>query len=350
MRSENFDYKLPKKLIAQTPKDKRDESWLMVLGRGQKKREHKKFLEITGHLNSGDLLILNDTKVIPARLLGRKLVDGKESARVELLLLHRLEDERWEALVRPGKKIQEGTKLSFGNGRLIANVQERTDFGGRVIEFAHEGNFDELLDELGFIPLPPYIKVKEQLNVHHHLAERYQTVYATQKGAAAAPTAGLHFTAELLETIKKKGVGVATVTLHAGLGTFRPLKAENIEDHKMHTEWFCIEQDTVDLIEQTRRNGGRIIAVGTTVVRVLESVMAKEGVLKAMSGWTDLFIYPGYKFQSIDAMITNFHLPMSTLLILVSAFGGKEFILDSYLEALKKGYRFYSFGDAMFIY
>ncbi|MBU0579993.1 MAG: tRNA preQ1(34) S-adenosylmethionine ribosyltransferase-isomerase QueA [Candidatus Margulisbacteria bacterium] len=349
MKKEDFNYEIPDSSIAQTPKEERDTSWLMILDCQKKTREHKKFHEIIDYLNPGDLLILNDTKVIPARLLGRKIVEGKEGARVEVLLLNQLKKDRWDCLVRPGQKILEGNTLSFGEGRLLAHILERTEYGGRIIDFEYQGNFEELLDEIGFIPLPPYIKVKEQLQAHHHLAERYQTIYASQWGAAASPTAGLHFTEELLQQIEHKGVNISRITLHTGLGTFRPVTTENIEDHKMHAEWFKVGQETVNIIDDTRKRGGRVIAVGTTVVRALESVYEKEDCLKAASGWTDLFIYPGYKFQSIDAMITNFHLPMSTLLILVAAFGGKDFILDSYLEALKKGYRFFSFGDAMFI-
>ncbi len=346
---EEFNYELPETSIAQTPKEKRDDSWLMVLDRAKQTKTHKKFSQIIEYLNPGDVLVLNDTKVIPARLLGHKLVEGKPSARVECLLLNQLEGDRWEVLVRPGQKIQVGNVLSFGDGRLCARIVGRTDFGGRVAQLEYTGNFIELLDELGFIPLPPYIKVKEQLKSHHHLAERYQTVYATKWGAAAAPTAGLHFTPELLKKIEQKGVTVANVTLHTGLGTFRPISTENLEDHKMHSEWFQIDQENVDKIVKAKEQGGRVVAVGTTVVRVLETVMVKEGMLKAMAGWTDMFIYPGYEFQCIDAMVTNFHLPMSTLLVLVSAFGGKEFMLDAYLEGLQKGYRFFSFGDAMLI-
>lgn len=348
-RKEEFNYALPPSSIAQEPKDKRDASWLMVLDRQKKTRQHKKFSDILNYMGPGDVLVLNDTKVIPARLLGRKIVDGKEGARVEMLLLNQQDGDRWEVLVRPGQKIFPGHTLSFGEGRLLAHVVSRTETGGRIVDLEHAGDLQLLLDELGFVPLPPYIKVKEQVNAHHHLAERYQTVYATKWGAAAAPTAGLHFTPELLAAIREKGVHITTVTLHTGLGTFRPMTAENIEDHKMHAEWFELGQEAVDTILRVKEGGGRVIAVGTTVVRVLETVMHNEGSLKAMSGWTDIFIYPGFEFECIDAMVTNFHLPMSTLLVLVSAFAGKEFILDSYLEGLKKGYRFFSFGDAMFI-
>jgi S-adenosylmethionine:tRNA ribosyltransferase-isomerase len=349
LKKEDFNYELPPSAIAQTPEEKRDESRLMVLHRAERTHEHKKFSDIIDYLEPGDVLVLNDTKVIPARLLGHKLVNGKASARVEVLLLNHLEGDRWEVLVRPGQKILVGNTLSFGNGRLLAHIMSRTETGGRIVNFEYAGEFRALLDELGFIPLPPYIKVKEQVHAQHHLAQRYQTVYAAQWGAAAAPTAGLHFTPELLEKVRQKGVQLAYVTLHTGLGTFRPITAEIIEEHKMHAEWFRIEQGTVDTILQARERGGRVIAVGTTVVRALETVMSRAGTLQAMSGWTDIFIYPGYEFQMVDALVTNFHLPMSTLLVLVAAFAGKEFILEAYREALRKGYRFFSFGDAMLV-
>jgi len=350
IKKEEFYYEIPASSIAQTPAEQRDASRLMILDRQKKTREHKKFQEIINYLQPGDLLVLNDTKVIPARLLGRKMVNGQESARVELLLLNKLEGDRWEALVRPGQKILVGNTLSFGGGRLLAQIVARTETGGRIVDLQYQGDLQALLDEIGFIPLPPYIKVKEQLSAHHHLAQRYQTVYAAKDGASAAPTAGLHFTKELLESIAKKGVEIAWITLHTGLGTFRPITAEHIEEHKMHAEWFQVSEEAAELIKRTQEKGGRVIAVGTTVARALESMMAKSDGIKAISGWTDLFIYPGFEFRVVNALITNFHLPMSTLLVMVAAFAGKEFILSSYLEALQKGYRFFSFGDAMYIF
>lgn len=340
MNLHDFYYELPEELIAQDPLEDRSSSRLMVLDRESKKIEHKVFKDITGLLRPGDCLVLNNTKVIPARLFGTK--EGMTSE-VEVLLLKRTEKDIWECLVRPGKKCRPGALLSFGDGLLKGEILDIGDDGNRHIKFTYEGIFEEILDKLGQMPLPPYIK--------HKLKDknRYQTVYAKYDGSAAAPTAGLHFTPELLKEIEEKGVNLAYVTLHVGLGTFRPVKVENILDHHMHSEFFQITKEAADTINETKRRGGRVICVGTTSCRTIESAADESGRLSESSGWTDIFIYPGYKFKVLDALITNFHLPESTLLMLVSALAGREFILDAYKCAVEEKYRFFSFGDAMFI-
>ncbi|MCR5390793.1 MAG: tRNA preQ1(34) S-adenosylmethionine ribosyltransferase-isomerase QueA [Lachnospiraceae bacterium] len=336
----DFYYELPEELIAQDPLEDRSSSRLMVLDRESKKIEHKVFKDITGLLRPGDCLVLNNTKVIPARLFGTK--EGMTSE-VEVLLLKRTEKDIWECLVRPGKKCRPGALLSFGDGLLKGEILDIGDDGNRHIKFTYEGIFEEILDKLGQMPLPPYIK--------HKLKDknRYQTVYAKYDGSAAAPTAGLHFTPELLKEIEEKGVNLAYVTLHVGLGTFRPVKVENILDHHMHSEFYQITKEAADTINETKRRGGRVICVGTTSCRTIESAADESGRLSESSGWTDIFIYPGYKFKVLDSLITNFHLPESTLLMLVSALAGREFILDAYKCAVEEKYRFFSFGDAMFI-
>lgn len=340
MNLHDFYYELPEELIAQDPLEDRSFSRLMVLDRKSKKIEHKVFKDITGLLRPGDCLVLNNTKVIPARLFGTK--EGMTSE-VEVLLLKRTEKDIWECLVRPGKKCRPGALLSFGDGLLKGEILDIGDDGNRHIKFTYEGIFEEILDKLGQMPLPPYIK--------HKLKDknRYQTVYAKYDGSAAAPTAGLHFTPELLKEIEEKGVNLAYVTLHVGLGTFRPVKVENILDHHMHSEFYQITKEAADTINETKRRGGRVICVGTTSCRTIESAADESGRLSESSGWTDIFIYPGYKFKVLDALITNFHLPESTLLMLVSALAGREFILDAYKCAVEEKYRFFSFGDAMFI-
>lgn len=340
MKLSDFNYDLPKELIAQTPIEKRDEARLLVLHRSNKTIEHKVFKDILDYLKPGDCLVRNNTKVIPARLYGVKEVTG---ANVEILLLNRIEGDIWEVMVRPGKKLMPGARVDFGNGLLKAEVLEKMDGGNRKVRFEYDGIFNEILDQIGLMPLPPYIKEKLEKK------EMYQTVYAKYDGSAAAPTAGLHFTEELLEQIKNKGVEIANVTLHVGIGTFRPVKEENIEDHDMHTEHYYIKAEDAEKINNTRKNGGRIIAVGTTSCRVLESVADDNGMVKEIEDDTNIFIYPGYKFKCVDALITNFHLPESTLVMLVSALAGREFILDSYKKAVEEKYRFFSFGDAMFI-
>ncbi len=340
MNLHDFYYELPEELIAQDPLEDRSSSRLMVLDRESKKIEHKVFKDITGLLRPGDCLVLNNTKVIPARLFGTK--EGMTSE-VEVLLLKRTEKDIWECLVRPGKKCRPGALLSFGDGLLKGEILDIGDDGNRHIKFTYEGIFEEILDKLGQMPLPPYIK--------HKLKDknRYQTVYAKYDGSAAAPTAGLHFTPELLKEIEEKGVNLAYVTLHVGLGTFRPVKVENILDHHMHSEFYQITKEAADTINETKRRGGRVICVGTTSCRTIESAADESGRLSESSGWTDIFIYPGYKFKVLDSLITNFHLPESTLLMLVSALAGREFILDAYKCAVEEKYRFFSFGDAMFI-
>ena len=340
MKLEEFDYNLPEELIAQVPIAKRDESRLMVLHRESKRVEHKTFKDIIDYLQPGDCLVRNNTKVIPARLYGKK----ETGANVEFVLLNQIEGDIWESIVRPGNKLKPGTKVEFGDGLLKATILDIMDGGTRKVEFEYEGIFNEILDKIGLMPLPPYI--------HESLKEkdRYQTVYAKYNGSAAAPTAGLHFTPELLKRIEEKGVKIANVTLHVGIGTFRPVKEENIEEHKMHTEHFYIKQEDADKINETKKAGGRVIAVGTTSCRVLETIASEEtGLVEATEGDTGIYIYPGYKFKCIDGLITNFHLPKSTLLMLVSALAGREFVLDAYNEAVKEKYRFFSFGDAMFI-
>lgn len=340
MRVSDFNYELPEELIAQHPYDKRDEARLMVLHRDTKQIEHKVFKDIIDYLNPGDCLVLNDTKVIPARLYGKK----DTGANVEFLLLKRIEKDDWEAMVRPGNKLKAGAKVSFGDGILKAEVLETLEGGNRRVRFFYEGIFNEILDKVGLMPLPPYIKenIKEE-------NEKYQTVYAKYEGSAAAPTAGLHFTKELLEKIKEKGVEIAKVTLHVGIGTFRPVKVENVEEHKMHSEHFYVKQSEADKINKAKENGHRVIAVGTTSCRVLESVSDENGKMKEIETDTSIFIYPGYKFKCVDALITNFHLPESTLIMLVSSLAGKDFIMEAYKTAVEKRYKFFSFGDAMFI-
>lgn len=340
MKVTDFDYDLPEELIAQHPYDKRDEARLMVLHRDTKTIEHKVFKDIIDYLEPGDCLVINDTKVIPARLYGKK----ETGANVEFLLLKRIENDDWEAMVRPGNKLKAGAKVTFGDGLLNAEVLETLPGGNRRVRFTYEGIFNEILDQIGLMPLPPYIKenIKEE-------NEKYQTVYAKYEGSAAAPTAGLHFTEELLEKIKAKGVEIAKVTLHVGIGTFRPVKVENVEEHQMHSEHFIVKQEEADKINRARENGHRIIAVGTTSCRVLESVSDENGKMKAIETDTSIFIYPGYKFKCVDCLVTNFHLPQSTLIMLVSTLAGKEFIMEAYNEAVKDKYKFFSFGDAMFI-
>ena len=338
----DFYYDLPEELIAQDPLSERSSSRLMVLDKETGEIEHKIFRDIVDYLKPGDCLVVNDTKVIPARLIGTKVDTG---ATIEVLLLKRLEDRQdtWEVLVKPGKKAKVGAKISFGEGKLIGEIIDIVEEGNRLIQFTYDGIFEEILDELGQMPLPPYITHKlEDKN-------RYQTVYAKHEGSAAAPTAGLHFTTELLEKIKAMGVNIARVTLHVGLGTFRPVKVENILDHHMHSEFYVVTQEAADMINNTRKNGGRVIAVGTTSTRTLESVALEDGTIPAKSGWTEIFIYPGYKFKAIDCLITNFHLPESTLVMLVSALAGREHVLHAYEVAVQEKYRFFSFGDAMFI-
>ena len=341
MKVSDFNYNLPKELIAQVPIKNRDQSRLMVLDRKNKTIENKIFKDIIDYLEPGDCLVRNNTKVIPARLYGVKEETG---ANVEFLLLKRIEGDIWEVMVKPGKKLMPGARVNFGNGALKAEILEKLDGGNRKVKFEYSGIFNEILNEIGLMPLPPYIheKLKEK--------DRYQTVYAKYEGSAAAPTAGLHFTKELLQQIKDMGVNIAYVTLHVGLGTFRPVKVDDVLDHHMHSEFYRIEEDDAKLINETKKNGGRVISVGTTSTRTLESVAEEDGTLHAKSGWTDIFIYPGYKFKVIDGLITNFHLPESTLLMLVSALAGREHILNAYNIAVKERYRFFSFGDAMFIH
>ena len=341
MKVSDFNYNLPEELIAQTPIQKRDESRLMVLDKSNKTIEHKVFKDILDYLKPGDCLVRNNTKVIPARLYGVKEDTG---VNVEFLLLNRIEGDIWEVMVHPGRRLKKGAKVNFGDGLLKAEILEQMDNGNRKVKFEYNGIFNEILDQIGLMPLPPYIK--ERLKDK----DRYQTVYAKYEGSAAAPTAGLHFTDELLEKIKAKGVEIANVTLHVGIGTFRPVKVENIEDHDMHSEHYYIKQEDADKINNARKNGGRIISVGTTSCRVLESVADENGFVKEVEGDTSIFIYPGYKFKCIDCLITNFHLPESTLIMLVSTLAGKDFVMSAYEEAVKEKYRFFSFGDAMFIY
>ena len=340
MKTSDFYYDLPQELIAQTPIEKRDTSRLMTLDRATGEVGHHRFYELPDFLRPGDCLILNDSRVLPARLLGQRLPGG---GACEVLLLTDKGDKTWECLVRPGRKMRTGAKLSFGNGELTAEVVGEVEGGNRLVRFDYEGIFLEVLEHLGKMPLPPYIKEELQDK------ERYQTVYSKVLGSAAAPTAGLHFTPELLEKIEAKGVGVGYVTLHVGLGTFRPVKEEEITDHEMHSEFCTIPQETADLINKTKANGGRVICVGTTSCRTLESWAAEDGHMEPKSGWTNIYIYPGYRFKVMDGLVTNFHLPESTLIMLVSAFAGRERVLAAYEEAVRERYRFFSFGDAMFI-
>ena len=335
----DFDYELPEELIAQTPIEPRDASRLMVLDPLRKTIEHRHFYELQEFLTPGDTLIFNDTRVIPARLIGRKEPTG---ARVEVLLLRRIEGDTWETLVKPGKKALHGTTIRFSD-ELSCEVTGHTDFGGRLVTFHYHGIFEEILDRLGETPLPPYIHEKLENR------ERYQTVYNRESGSAAAPTAGLHFTPEQMEKLRNAGVNLAFLTLHVGLGTFRPVKAERIEEHVMHSEYYSIGEDTAKLIRETKAAGKRVIAVGTTSIRTLESAAVGKNEIYGKSGETSIFIYPGYNFKIVDAVVTNFHLPKSTLIMLISAFAGREFTLEAYREAVKEKYRFFSFGDAMFI-
>lgn len=340
MKTSDFYYDLPQELIAQEPLKDRSSSRLLVLHRDSGEIEHKIFKDITGYLKKGDCLVINDTKVMPARLIGARKNTG---ARVEILLLVRKDLDTWEVLTYPGKKAKPGDIITFGDGRLEAEILEVIEGGNRIVKFHYDGVFETILDELGEMPLPPYITHKlEDKN-------RYQTVYAVHEGSAAAPTAGLHFTKELLEKIKNMGVEIAHVTLHVGLGTFRPVKVEDVTNHEMHSEYYVVEKEEADKINNARKNGGRIISVGTTSTRTLESVTDENGVVQPGSGWTKIFIYPGYKFKAVDCLITNFHLPESTLIMLVAALVGKDKILDTYRIAVEEKYRFFSFGDAMFI-
>lgn len=340
MKVSDFDYELPEELIAQDPLENRSDSRLMVLDRGTGAVEHKRFTDITDYLASGDCLVVNNTRVIPARLYG---VKEDTRAQVEVLLLKRRENDIWETLVRPGKKLKPGARVLFGDGILTGEIVDIVDEGNRLVRFSYEGIFEEILDRLGQMPLPPYIT--------HELRDknRYQTVYARYDGSAAAPTAGLHFTEELLRKVRDNGVEIAEVTLHVGLGTFRPVKAENVLDHHMHSEFYRVSAEAAEKINRAKREGQRVISVGTTSTRTLESAADENGFLREKSGWTDIFIYPGYKFKVIDGLITNFHLPQSTLIMLVSAFAGQEHVLDAYREAVRERYRFFSFGDAMLV-
>ena len=340
MNIKEFYYDLPEELIAQDPLTDRSSSRLLTLDKNSGAFSHHVFRDIVDFLNPGDCLVINNTKVIPARLMGEKEGTG---AGIEVLLLKRKENDVWETLVKPGKKARPGARISFGNGLLVGEVVDVVEEGNRLIKFEYEGIFEEILDQLGQMPLPPYIT--------HRLEDknRYQTVYAKHNGSAAAPTAGLQFTPELLEVIKAKGVKVAEVTLHVGLGTFRPVKVENILEHHMHSEFYMVEEEQAAMINETKKNGGRVICVGTTSCRTIESATGEDGILRAGSGWTEIFIYPGYKFKILDALITNFHLPESTLLMLISALAGRDNVMEAYEEAVKERYRFFSFGDAMFI-
>ena len=340
MKTSDFYYDLPKELIAQDPLEDRSASRLMHLNKETGEYEHGHFRDILKYLKPGDCLVINDTKVIPARLYGSKV--GTDAA-IEILLLKRRENDIWETLVKPGKKCKVGTVISFGDGILTGEVVDIVDEGNRLIQFHYDGIFEEILDQLGEMPLPPYITHKLQDK------NRYQTVYAKHEGSAAAPTAGLHFTKELLQQVQDAGVKIAHVTLHVGLGTFRPVKVEDVTQHHMHSEFYVVEEDQAKLINDTKAAGGRVIAVGTTSCRTLESATGEDGILKAGSGWTEIFIYPGYRFKMIDGLITNFHLPESTLMMLVSALAGRDKIMAAYEEAVKERYRFFSFGDAMFI-
>lgn len=336
-----FDFDLPEQLIAQTPLAERSKSRLLVLDRGTGEIRHRRFPDIVELLQPGDTLVLNDSKVIPARLIGSKAGTG---AKIELLLLKQLDDDRWETLVKPAKRVQAGTKVMFGEGELVAMAEEETDVaGGRVFRLQYDGVLMEILDALGQMPLPPYIK--EQLDD----PSRYQTVYARHPGSAAAPTAGLHFTPELLERVERKGVHLAKITLHVGLGTFRPVMVDQVEEHRMHAEYYEMSEEAAEAIRQAKEGGKRVVAVGTTSCRALEAIANEKGTIQAASGWTDIFIYPGYEFRAVDALLTNFHLPKSTLVMLVSAFASRDQILKSYREAIREQYRFFSFGDAMFI-
>ena len=340
MKTSDFYYDLPEELIAQDPLEDRTASRLLVLDRKTGAVKHKIFSDVIDYLNEGDCLVINNTRVIPARLIGEKEGTG---GKVEVLLLKRRANDVWETLVKPGKKLKPGAKITFGDGRLRAEVLEVVEEGNRLVKFYYEGIFEEILDSLGEMPLPPYITHKLEDK------EMYQTVYAKFDGSAAAPTAGLHFTKELLNKIEEKGIKIASITLHVGLGTFRPVKVDDVNNHHMHTEWYEVNAEAADIINETKRNGGRVICVGTTSCRTIESVADDNGYMKAKTGETDIFIYPGYKFKVMDGLITNFHLPESTLVMLVSAFAGKENVLSAYETAVKEKYRFFSFGDAMIL-
>jgi len=340
MKVSDFNYELPKELIAQHPYDKRDEARLMVLDRKTHTIEHKVFKNIIDYLEPGDCLVINNTKVIPARLYGKK----DTGAKVEVLLLKRIENDTWEAMVRPGNKLRPGAKVVFGDGILKATILDVLEGGNRKIEFEYDGIFNEILDKVGLMPLPPYITEASRED-----NKKYQTVYAKYEGSAAAPTAGLHFTEDLLEEIRKKGIKIANVTLHVGIGTFRPVKVDNVEDHVMHSEHFYIKKEDADKINETKKSGHKVIAVGTTSCRVLESIADENGLVSETESDTSIFIYPGYKFKCVDNLITNFHLPESTLIMLVSSLASREFILEAYNEAVKQEYKFFSFGDAMYI-
>lgn len=340
MNVSEFNFDLPEELIAQTPLEVRTDSRLMVLNKEESTIEHEYFHKVVAYLNEGDVLVLNNTRVLPARLFGEKKDTG---GKVEFLLLKRVIENKWEVLVKPGRKVKPGADIIFGEGALEAKVLEVLPGGNRLVEFKYDGIFEEVLDELGTMPLPPYIK--ETLEDQ----ERYQTVYSKYKGSAAAPTAGLHFTQELLSEIKNKGVKIAYVTLHVGLGTFRPVKVDNILDHDMHSEFCYIQEEDAEIINQAKTKGNRVFAVGTTSLRTLESLSSEDGKIEAKNMWTDIFIYPGYKFKMIDGLITNFHLPESTLIMLVCALAGKDFVMKAYQEAIDNRYRFFSFGDAMII-
>ena len=341
MRTADFYYDLPQELIAQDPLEDRSSSRLMHLDKETGELEHTDFKHILNYLKPGDCLVVNDTKVIPARLYGHKKETG---AVIEILLLKRRENDIWECLVKPGKKARPGAVIDFGEGLLTGEIIDVVDEGNRLIQFHYEGIFEEILDQLGEMPLPPYIK--EKLDD----PERYQTVYSKTPGSAAAPTAGLHFTTELLDALKAKGVKLAFVTLHVGLGTFRPVKEDEITDHIMHSEYYIMDEETAGIINDTRAAGGKIWAVGTTATRTLETIAADDGTVRAQSGWTDIFIYPGYKFKAVDHLVTNFHLPESTLMMLISAFATREMVMNAYQEAIKEEYRFFSFGDSMLLY
>ncbi len=341
MDKKDFYYELPPELIAQQPLKDRASSRLLALNKSTGEIEHKTFKDILSYLKKGDCIVLNDTKVLPARLIGQRKQTG---ANVELLLLTRKDLDKWETLVKPGKKAKVGDRIVFGDGKLEAEILEIIEGGNRIVQFYYNGVFEQILDELGQMPLPPYIT--QQLQDKN----RYQTVYAKQQGSAAAPTAGLHFTPELLEQIKQKGVHIAFVTLHVGLGTFRPVKEQNILDHQMHSEYYVVEKQQADIINNAKKAGGRIIAVGTTSTRTLESIADENGFITHCSGWTNIFLYPPYRFKTIDCLITNFHLPESTLIMLVSALAGRENVLNAYAVAVAEKYRFFSFGDAMFIH
>lgn len=340
MKVSDFDFNLPEELIAQHPLEKRDSSRLMVLDKKTGNIEHRSFHDVVEYLNEGDTLVLNNTRVMPARLIGEKEGTG---GKIEFLLLKRIEGDRWECLAKPGKRAKVGQKFTFGDGKLTCTVVDIVEEGNRIIEFSYDGIFEQVLDELGEMPLPPYITEKLEDK------ERYQTVYSKEKGSAAAPTAGLHFTEELLKEIKAKGVNIAYLTLHVGLGTFRPVKVEDINEHIMHSEYYHLDKENADLINETKKRGNKVIAVGTTSTRTLETIGDENGFVREQSGWTDIFIYPGYKYKVIDELITNFHLPESTLIMLVSALAGKEHVMNAYNEAVKEKYRFFSFGDSMLI-